>query len=149
MALVKRCEPALPHHCSQGFQSTLKSPGCFENLPSWDFLRFCFCCRSHRFNPWSGKLSWCTTWPKKAQVFLQTSGSLQNVPGTSCLTLTSQVCSWTPLRPNCPELPLGLSVPQPSTHLSPGPFLWTPVPHLGTAHTSPQTHPGSDVQKCP
>ena len=134
---MKRCELAPAHHCSRGFQSTLKLPGCFENLPSWDFLRFCFCCRSHRSNPWSGKLSWCTTQPKKASVFLQTSGSLQNVPGTSCLTLTSQVCSWTPPRPNCPEPPLGLSVPQPSHTSALVPFFglqcltWAlPTPHL-------------------
>lgn len=123
MSLVKRCEPAPAHHRSQGFQSTLKSPRCIENLPSWDFL--------------SGLVVKILLLLQEPQVqsLVREVTLLHSAAKRSLSIPSDQRRSAERPRNELPHPhksgPL-MDTPQPWS-------LWTPVPHLGTAHTSPQT----------
>lgn len=126
MSLVKRCESSSrAHHHSQGFQSTLKSPVCIENLlpPGtssvvW-WLRFCFCCRSLQVQSLVREVTLLHSAAKRSlSIPSDQRRSAERPRNGKVSLLTSQVHSW--------------------THSS-ALVLWTSSAHPGTAHTSPDT----------
>lgn len=149
---MKRCE----RHTTapEVFSQPRKCLGAFKVCPPGTssvvrWLRLCFCCRSHRFNPWSGKLTLLHGAAKKSP----------SLPSDQQLCRTSQarVASPSQVRsthghhpdltvPSCPCACLSHSphTPQPwclGTRASPG-----HCPHLTADTILVQPH---DVQKCP